>query len=466
MVNRVLNFMRLGAQETPLEQPDEDQMHFTEVGSTGSQNYAGYPQEEYLRTLTGRQRADEFDKMRRSDTQVVMLLGAVKNPILGAKWFIEPYMDPTTKVVSPEAQQDADLAEQILFKDMAPGWQQFLEEALGVVEFGHAVFEVTHKAVLADPRFGSYNTIAALGFRSQRTIERWNLDTTTGGLKSITQWAIGDLQRFIDIPAGFLLVYSLKREGSNYEGVSMLRPCYGSYLRKDLYLRLNGVGIEKFAVPSPIAEIPEGKENTVQFENLIKALRAFTQHKTNYLTIPAGWKVTLNSNVYDPSKVEQSVDNEDKRMAKAFLANLLELGGSGSTGSYALGAVLEEFFNNSIEHIALKVAAPINDELIPSLIKMNKGPRPGYPKLKHSGISDKIGKEFAETLKDLADSQYITPDDPTEEILRKRIGLPAMSDQGQRKVKAAGALGVDGGGGQMAELKLSERIKRAIARRK
>src|SRR3990167_7030297 len=60
------------------------------LGSYCVKSYGGYPTEDYLQTMNGRARADIFDKMRRSDPQIMMCLGAVKNPIKSASWEIEP----------------------------------------------------------------------------------------------------------------------------------------------------------------------------------------------------------------------------------------------------------------------------------------------------------------------------------------------------------------------------------------
>jgi hypothetical protein len=395
-------------------------------GSYGTENYSGYASEEYLTSLRGTERAAIFDKMRRSDPQVVMCLTAVKNPILSANWEIEAADD------SDEAKSDKEFIEHVLFDDMNIEWIDFVKESLTMIDFGHAVFEPIHKVVLNHKKFGNYNGIRTLAWRSPRTIERWNLDSASGELLSVTQMAYGDLNRYVDIPSNCLIVYSVNKEGANYEGISMLRPCYGPWFRKDNYLKLNAIGIEKFAVPTPNVKVPTGKTKGPEYDNMIESLERYLSHQNNYITYPAGWEVTLHSNAYDPTKVETSVDCEDKRMTKAFLANFLELGMNG-TGAYSLSNDLSDFFLSGLEHIAGKVASPLNKRVIPQLIMMNRGQRDKYPKLKHSGISDKAGKELAEMLKLYSDGQLITPDDVLEEHLRKRHGLPKSSMTGRRK---------------------------------
>ena len=404
-----------------------------EIGKYGTEVYSGYPSEDYLQIMRGTRRADEFDKMRRSDTQISMCLMAVKNPIEGATWEIEPGALPGQQPTD-EAKADAELINHIIMHDMDRPWSKFLSEVLTFIEFGHSVHEVTHKAVLNHPRFGSYNGIQSLGWRSPRTIERWNVDPQTGKLKSITQISNGDLQSYVDIPDCFLLNFALKQEGANYEGISMLRPCYGPWKRKDVYLKLNAIGIEKFAVPTPLVKVPAGlSHNTEDYTNLIASLESYVQHSNGYLIYPDGYTIDLKTNAYDPSKVEESINNEDKRIAKGFLAQFLELGMSGG-GAYALSNDLSDFMLSGLERIATEIEGPINQDLIPALVKMNRGPREVYPKLKHSGISDKAGKELSDILKQLGDGKWLTPEDADETHLRRRLQLPARTGQGARVV--------------------------------
>lgn len=406
-------------------------------GSSGTLVNAGYPAEEYLYTLRGRERANVYEKMRRGDGQISMCLAAVKNPIKSCLWEIDPGKVGDEEKATDEAIKDAAFIKHILFEDLDLPWTKKLSEILTMIDFGHSVFEITHKAVIDHPTFGSYIGIQSLGWRSPRTIERWNLDLQTGKLASITQMAFGDLQRFVEIPVQFLLTFALNQEGSNYEGISMLRPCYGSWKRKELYLKLNAIGIEKFAVQTPLIEVPEDKmndPNNPELQNVINAIAAYTSGESGYFAYPAGWKIDLKASTFDPSKVDDSVDREDTRMAKAFLCNFLELGMSGGGGAFALSEDLSDFMLDGLEFIAKEVEAQINDVLIPMLIKLNFGERETYPKLKHSNLSDKAGSELANMLKELGMTRWLTPEDGDEDHLRRRMGLPARTRIGMREV--------------------------------
>lgn len=402
-------------------------------GTSGTEVFAGYYDEEYLEKLKGTDRAKLFDRMRRSDAQVKMLLSSVKNPIKDATREINAASDDADHI------KHAEVCKQVLFKDIK--FNKFLGEALGLIDFGHSVFEKVHKINVDKPItddngnlvINTYIGLKKLGWRNQKTIETWNYNEDKD-FTGITQQADGDLDVYVDIPKEHLIIMTLEQEGDLLEGISMLRPCYGNYFRKNEYLKLNAIGIEK-SMPIPTAEVPSGKENTAQFTQLVAALTAFTTHQKNYLIYPAGWNVQLNNGTaYDPSKVEQSIDNEDKRMAKAFLANFLELGMGGGGGAYALSNDLSDFFLSGLMIFA-GIIKEAMDELCEEITILNFGEQDRYPTFEFSGIKDKAGEEFAKILDLMVKSKIIVPDDNLEKHVRKRIGVTEISEEGQREIQ-------------------------------
>ena len=403
-------------------------------GTSGTEVFAGMFDEEYLDTLRNTDRADCFDKMRRSDSQVKMLTSAIKNPIRTSTKEINTASD------SVEHKKHAELCKQVMFRDIK--FNKFLSESLTLIDFGHAVFEKVHKVHVnkkitdddGNLVLNSYIGFKKLGWRSPRTIDNWNFNKEKE-FESITQQVDGDLSVYIDIPKEVLIIMSIESEGDNLEGISLLRPLFGNYYRKNVYLKLNAIGIEK-SMPIPTAEVPVGHENSEQFDNLVDALEDFTTHQKNYLIYPVGWNVNLsNGTAYDPSKVEQSVDNEDRRMAKAFLANFLELGMGG--GAFALSNDLSDFFLSGLMYIKNIIKEEI-DELLKELVILNFGEQDKYPTFEFSGISDKAGEEFAKMLDLLIKNKVIIPDDNLEDHIRKRIGITPKSDNGQRKAEEQG----------------------------
>src|ERR1035437_8526505 len=403
---------------------------FKPVGTSGTQIFAGYFSEEYLQTLRGRRGAKVWDEIRRSESQVSMLLNAIMNPIKSATWEFE------VAEGVPNGEQHKALVEYCA-KDMID-WETHLHEALTNLIFGFSLFETIHNVVFNHPKFGTFNGLKALAFRSQKTIERWIVDTDSGDLETIVQWVQGDLSRdksnYFNIPAQFCLLFSVQKEGDNYEGISLLRPMYGAWFRKNLYLKIMGIGIEKNAIGTPVGTIPAGKQDPEQLAKFKEVLESFTTHESAYMTIPSGWAVTILQNSFDPAKLKEAILMENTEMINSVVANFLALGTNGGGGAFALGSELSKFFLSGIQIYANIISGVWNRKLIPDLIKLNFGPQDAYPKLKASGINDESGKELAEVLMLLTKAQGIKPDLKLEEYLRKMYSLPKVDPTTTREL--------------------------------
>lgn len=273
----------------------------TEVGSSGTDIVGGLYREESLQALQGHKGAAIFEAMRRREPTVTLILDSIKNPIKAANWSIE--------CDNEQDEMQARMKRLItwnLFEGLEDGWDSFLHEALTFIDFGYSIFEAIHKtdtvdmgplvmpaesedAMPMDPEEmpgeedmpakaepmdmeGEENDMTSsegelvtfyqkFGFRKQTSIYRWKLERKTGKIISIEQQVSSDTSKetLVEIPGQFCLVFTNKKEGDNYEGVSALRPMYGPYIRKDLYLRLAAIGAEKNAVGTAIGKMPLAK---------------------------------------------------------------------------------------------------------------------------------------------------------------------------------------------------------------
>ncbi len=387
------------------------------TGNSGTQIYGGYFSEEYLATLRGRQAAKQWDEMRRSEAQISMLMNAITNPIKAADWDFEPYSESDPTFVKHKELVKMCVTEMIDFPT-------FKHEALTAITFGFSLFEVVDSVEFNHPKFGTFNGLKALAFRSQKTIENWQLEAKTGRLLGVNQYTYSDLGGNQFIPGDFLLVITNSKEGDNYEGISALRPMLGAYMRKNMYLKLAAIGIERHAIGTPIGTIPKGKEKSLEVAEFEKLLQNFTSHECSYLMKAEGWTVEVVKAPFDAAALKELLMFENTEFANAVVGNFLALGMNGGGGAYALGANLGEFFTTGIQAYADLICDVINRVLIPHIIKMNFGEQPGYPKLKVTGISDKAGKDLAEAIKFLADSRVLDPDTPLKEWLRRQYKMP------------------------------------------
>jgi hypothetical protein len=405
-------------------------------GTSGTQIYSGYYDEEYLQKIKHLRGMDLYDEMRRSDSQIAMLLSVVKNPIKSATWSVEAVDD------SDEEKEISDFVYHCLFNDMGnpetgkrKTFKEFLEEALTFIEFGFVVFEIVHKNVKGHKEYGDYIGLRDIGFRSQKTIETWKL-RKDGSIESVRQLAQGDLKTDVTIPGETLLILTLNKEGDNYEGISMIRPCFGNWFRKNNFLKSLAIGVEKSSTGIPVGkmsqEFMDRDDYDTQFDTLTDILEQFASHENQSLVIPAGVELGEIKISFDAEKVQKVIDAEDVKMAKRFLANFMELGLNG-TGSYSLGSDLSDIFLSGIEHIADMLCERMNQNVIETLVKARYGQRSDYPKLVHRGINDKAGKELSEIIGTLTDRGIIRPSDRLEDFVHDVYGLPEVDWKAREK---------------------------------
>lgn len=412
---------RQSASLNDFSNPNVKEVKVVEIGSTGTEIYAGYISEEPLRELRGTEAMKIYDQMRRSDPRIKMVSSAVKNPIKSADWAIETLVD------SDQAEAQKALIEKILFKGgLGKSWKKNLHEVLSMVDFGYSLQEITHKPVINDKEFGCFVGLKSLKLIGQKTVERFNVNKD-GTLCSVYQQASGDVGKNVNVPAEFLLHFSIEKEGDNYEGVSMLRPCYGPWLRKNNALKQESVGNQNASTPLPVMTVPDGEQNSKQYKNAITFLENYSRNRVSYLLKPVGFDLEMINNPFDSSKIRSTIDSENEEIVFAFLANFLNLG-QGGAGSYALSNDLSDFFLSSLVFIADEIVETYNTQLIPQLINLNFANQECLVKLTVSGIDDKAGKEFADVISLLVNAKALTVDSTLEEHIRNKFSLPAKED--------------------------------------
>jgi SPP1 gp7 family putative phage head morphogenesis protein len=390
-----------------------------EIGTPGTEIYAGYLSEEYLRDLQGKEWADKIDMMRRSDANVRMVLNAIKLPLKSSPWTVQ------VREQTEEAKLQKKLFEKILFEDLNKSFTQLLGEILTCIDFGYSVFDITH-AVKSGSELGTYNGLKSLGYRSQRTIERWNLNEARE-LETVTQLAYGDEGGAYELDARFLLYFAPEREGDNFEGISILRACYGPWFRKNEFLKKLSIGIEKFAVPTAVLTVPEGTEGKPEMERAKKALACYTSGATNYLILPEGFKLSFNNVSVDVEKIRAAINAENQEMVNSILASFLLLGQNGS-GSLALAGSLSDFFSQTIQYIADHISEQFERKIFKPIVQMNFGHSKVLVDLKCDGLEHRANETWATMVNGFISTGAIKADIDLEKNLREKLKLPPVKE--------------------------------------
>ena len=225
-----------------------------------------------------------------------------------------------------------------------------------------------------------------------------------------------------------LLVFSINKEGDNYEGISMLRPCFGSFLRKNLYRKLQAIGIERSAKGVPIGIIPADMIKRDDYEAQRAALQdvldRLQSHETNSIILGAGFEIDQLKIEHDADKIQRVINSENVEMTKSFLANFMELGLENNSGSFALGSDLSDIFLSGLTCKAKIIEERVDLCVIRKIVQAKFGNRLAYPRLKATGINDKVGKELAEVLKLLNETGALQVSDALKKHIHELYLLP------------------------------------------
>ena len=382
----------------------------TELGATGTSVFAGLLYEEdYNSDLQGEKALKVYDKMRRSDGQVKAGLLACKLPLMVARWDMTP---------ASQEEQDVEIAGMVkedLFENMTITWDDFLRQALIMLDFGHMAFEKVWE--LRDGRY----TWHKLAPRLPQSIAEWHVKDD-GDLDFIIQQAnIGTQFKRIPIPADKLLIFSHEKEGSNFRGISLLRAAYKHWWYKNnLYAidgiaaERHGVGLADFTYPDQATDAQKAAVKEVG-ERLHAHERAYTAH-------PESIKFDLKGVQGQLHDIKGSIDHHDLQIVRSILAQFMNLGAK-STGSYALSQDQSQFFLMALQAVGKNVCNTVNRNCIREMVDYNWDVKK-YPHLTVSGLDSPDILAYAGAIAQLMTAGAITNDIPTENELRRMVKLP------------------------------------------
>ncbi|GAA1099834.1 phage portal protein family protein [Tsukamurella spumae] len=390
-----------------------------EIGKSGTNIFDGFiTGEEYNQDLVGRRAYEIYDEMRRSNATVRAVLSAIKLPVISAVWGVQAASS------DPKDEEVAKFVEYNLTKILK--WRAFLSEALTHLDFGFAVFECVWGVQEVDgiPRV----VVKKLAFRKQTTISKW---VQEDGKPGVTQWTHQG-ERF-SIPADQLLVITNQQEGDNYEGVSVLRSAYQHwYIMKNLY-KIDAIGHERQALGVVRIQHPSNADGK-DIERAEEAARNLRANEEAFIRQPEGWAIEfMDMKAGTLKDIEPSLNHHDRQISKNVLAQWLEIGAQGSSGTLAASGDQSRLFDLANKAVADNIAAEVTEQVVKQLVDSNFNVTE-YPTV----VAEQVGKEDLTTLssvvKTLIDAKVLTPSDADEAYLRKLIRLPKAEEGEERRV--------------------------------
>ena len=426
-------------------------MHLGSIGSTGLRQSGGYIDEEFLLRLRGQNGIKLYKEMSQNNSVIGSILYIIDMIVRQVEWRVET---PPGMSKDPKAIEQKEFLKGAM-SDMDHTWEGFISEALSMLVFGWAFFEITYKVRKGDqtsPKRSSDFDDGKLGWRkieirSQDTLDKWKFDDE-GDLEGLVQYDFslpqGGGPVFIPMEKSLLLrTRSIK---GNPEGLSLLRPAVRDWFFLKRIQEIEAIGIERDLAGMPIFEVPRellmedasasDKALLGQLKDMVQQIRVDERFggvipsELDREGKPTGFKFRLQT-----SGGKRAIDTDaiikryESRMAMVFLAEFIMIG-MDRVGAKSADESKKSMFKTSLEAVLSDMlAGPFNKEAIGKLMKLNGVPKKYWPRVVPAAITspdlDKMGK----FLQAMSLSGVLTPNRTLEAKLLQDARLPEPPEE-------------------------------------
>lgn len=365
-----------------------------QLGQGGSNTKDGTIRaDEFLPDLKGKRAIRKFREMRDNDSTIGSIMYATEQVLRDVDYYVEPANDKL------KAQKEADFVKSIL-EDMEHSLDDHISEALSHLTFGFSIFEVVYKrrrgpqqrqasnySKFSDGRIG----VRKLASRAQWTIERFDVDKTTGDVLGVRQEQnYGSKSLFI--PSNKLLHYKTTNTNNDPSGRSILRNAYTSYQYLKNLQNIEAIAVERELHGVPVGRIaaeylsPDATSDQASVRTQMeKILRDLKFNEQGYALLPsdvyrdADGKPTnqrivdielITSNGSRNINIDPIISRYQHDIARSVMAEFLMLG-AGANGSYALSKSKTDLFLRSMESYINSIFDVLNKQLVEPLWHMN-----------------------------------------------------------------------------------------------
>ena len=409
---------------------------FGEFGVTGLSRFGGSVMEDY-------------DTEWQSLSRMVKLVKEMLDwPIVGSMAFaIEMSLRKAEWTATPASEEKADVeAAEFLdscINDMSQTWDDHITQAVSMLWFGFAPFEMVFKRRLGmDKEPDSKYDDGRIGwrkfaFRAQDSLapgNEWIFDEN-GGIQGMNQQA-PPFWRQVTIPIEKLILYRTSAAKNNPQGKSALRAAHIPwYFAKNLS-EIEGISAERLGTGFPIMYLGDGtrKEGTNSDLAFAKqAVRDIRADEQGGLVVPYP-KMTNDGRgalfefMSPPSRgiidFDRAIMRYNQQIAQTLLAQFIFLG-MAQVGTQALASNLTDFFANAVSGWLKTIAETINRHAVPRLFRLNAWTGlTGYPELNVGDIGEINIEALFGAIQSAVGSGVLEPDEGTERVVRQRLGLP------------------------------------------
>ncbi len=435
--------------------PERDPEHmpaytprFTIKGITGTNVYSGsIVGKEQNPKLTGKSWVLEAESMLSSDPIVRRSWTMLRQTLLSASWRFE-----SANVGDPVCDELARFANECYGFDgysgqMSLSWEQQLSYLWEFVPLGYRYAEEVYR-VGPDANGKIKVWLDRYADREPSAHQKW-LSRDGQQLDGVYQDMVGKIVPE-PIPSNKMILLTLNKTGSNFEGVGMLRSCWWWWRTKQRVSNMMLVGLDRWAVPTPKVTVDRSvAEQQGYTQSDIEAMideaeaqaQNFLSSEQSYLVESSAVKFdnySVMPNLYSQGPID-IITKCDSQIAAAFLAQFADLGNT-ETGARSVGEIHLSVFRRAAINLCDLISGVVSGPdrraagTIGRLIQWNYGPMDPskLPRLTHLGLDTDDLAESMGMLPGLVQSGLLTPDDELERALRQRLGAGDLPEDAIR----------------------------------
>lgn len=414
----------------------------TELGTTGLDHTSGYINEEFLPQLSGKRGIKIYREMSDNDPIIGAATSAIRMIVKRATWSVKPDGDNASA-------RDEEVAEFIgsCMNDMSSSWDQFVSQAMDMIQAGFQPFEILYKRRTGNPfdeEMGSRHNDNRIGWRdfasrAPDSVDRWNIDRF-GRLQGIVQMAAPEFKE-VKIPGWKLLNFRSGHSKNNPEGKSALRNAYRPWFFKKRLEEIEATGVERDLNGIPMAWIPPAllaSDATDEERATLNALRTMMANvkksKNEGILFPLAYDADGNK-IYDfelvASRGRRSHDTSriisryNKDIAASMLADFILIGHE-NVGSFALASAKTHIFSVAVSAYLDEIKDVMERRAIPRLMQLNGMDDAMPPRLAYSDIETVDLDHLASYVTSLSrDAGLDLSGEDIQEYLKDQAGMPA-----------------------------------------
>jgi hypothetical protein len=415
------------------------------VGSPGTAVFSGYVvNNEKDSRLSSSERYTTYSEMLANTAIVAQGVRYFLNMVGKAGWHAEPADD------SAEAEEKAELVTEMMY-DMLTPWHRIVRRTAMYNFWGFSIQEWTAK-VREDGVIG----LLDIEPRSQKTIEKWDLDTA-GRVLGVVQRNPQDGSE-VYLPREKIVYTVDDTLNDSPQGLGLFRHLIKISKRLERYELLESWGFETdlrgmpiargpfsameemitqgsltraqaTALQQPMLEFIESHNKNPELGMILDSATYSTSDERNAPSSVRQWDVEiLQGEPQGQKEVAASIERLNREMARVLGVEQMLLGGD-STGSFALAKDKSQSLGLTIDATLQSVRETMEKDLLDPIWKLNNWD----PKLKPTFVIEKVQyrdiEQVVNTLEILARAGApLSPDDPSINEIRDLVGLSHQSE--------------------------------------